>query len=157
MRESIGGSFLLKMILVFFFLFIALLAISINYAQAFRVKNKIIDYIEQYEGYTIENSEGNTAKDFITTYLFSIGYYGAASGASKERGYEVCINTEERNTLKGRIYTVKTYLNIKLPVVGDIIKLPITGQTKFIYRNGVNFSDIEAEEVISAINGPSCP
>ena len=49
MRDAFGGVFTMNMLLVFIFIFIAFSAISLNYAKAFRVKNAVIDYIEQNE------------------------------------------------------------------------------------------------------------
>ena len=52
MRESIGASWMLGIVVVFVFLFLFFLTYSINYTRAFNVKNEIINYIEHAEGYT---------------------------------------------------------------------------------------------------------
>ena len=52
MKESIGGTWLLGFVLVFIVIFSAYLAVSINYTKAFKVKNRIINIIEENEGYT---------------------------------------------------------------------------------------------------------
>ena len=49
MRDAFGGVFMIRLMLVFVFIFVAFTAISLNYAKAFRVKNKVIDFIEQQE------------------------------------------------------------------------------------------------------------
>ncbi len=50
MREAIGSTFIFKIAIFFIFFFVAFLSIAINYSQAFRTKNDIINHIEQSEG-----------------------------------------------------------------------------------------------------------
>lgn len=49
MRDAFGGVFMTSLFLVFIFIYVAFTAVSLNYAKAFRVKNKVIDFIEQAE------------------------------------------------------------------------------------------------------------
>ena len=49
MRDAFGGIFMIRLMLVFVFIFVAFTAISLNYAKAFRIKNKVIDFVEQEE------------------------------------------------------------------------------------------------------------
>ena len=49
MRDAFGGVFMMRLMLVFVFIFVAFTAISLNYAKAFRIKNKVIDFVEQEE------------------------------------------------------------------------------------------------------------
>lgn len=121
MRESIGGAFLIKIMVVFIVIYNTLLAIAVNYAIAFRVKNQIINIIEQNEGCR------NTG-DQIKNYVSSIGYYKAETVAGK--GYTV-----EATQVAGRgtFYTVKTYIEFDLPVIDALIRPAITGETKVIY------------------------
>ncbi len=49
MRDAFGGVFMMRLMLVFVFIFVAFTAISLNYAKAFRIKNSIIDFVEQQE------------------------------------------------------------------------------------------------------------
>ena len=68
MRESIGGAWILGIVMTFIVLFASFLAISINYAKAFKVKNNVVDLIEKNEGMT-----DNAVSD-IYGYLQSQGY-----------------------------------------------------------------------------------
>ena len=52
MRDAIGGLFSLQIILAFILLVNGYLAYSVNYTRAFRVKNGIVNILEQYEGHT---------------------------------------------------------------------------------------------------------
>ena len=52
-------------LIVFLAVYIVFIALTLRFAQAFRVKNKIIDFIEHYDGY-----DGNDElKDDIQNYL----------------------------------------------------------------------------------------
>ena len=51
MRDAFGGTFLMYMILIFVTIYVTFLAAALKYVQAYRVKNEIINYIEQYEGF----------------------------------------------------------------------------------------------------------
>ena len=42
MREAFGGAFTIKLMLIFLAIYIAFIAVALNYAKAFRVKNKIL-------------------------------------------------------------------------------------------------------------------
>ena len=50
MRESIGGTWLVGIVIVFIVIFTSYLALSVNYSKAFKVKNGIIEIIEENEG-----------------------------------------------------------------------------------------------------------
>ena len=49
MRDAFGGIFMIRLLLVFMFIYVAFSAVSLNYAKAFRIKNNIIDLIEKQE------------------------------------------------------------------------------------------------------------
>lgn len=49
MRDAFGGVFTMNIMLVFIFIFVAFSAVSLNYAKAFRLKNSIIDFVEENE------------------------------------------------------------------------------------------------------------
>ncbi len=49
MRDAFGGTFTMNFLLVFIFIYIAFTAVSLNYAKAFKVKNAVIDFVEQNE------------------------------------------------------------------------------------------------------------
>ena len=84
MREAIGGTWLFTIVIVFIVLFSSYLAISVNYSKAFKVKNGIVDLIEQNEGLS---SETQTQ---ISNYLDKTGYfvYGECNSTAGEKGYE---------------------------------------------------------------------
>lgn len=126
MRESIGGVFLIKIMVVFLVLYNSLLAIAVNYAIAFRVKNQIINLIEQYEGCS-GASTGCNGGNCVANYIGSVGYYRA--GSTTNRSYII----EAFNDIRGTYYKVSTYINFDFPFVGALVRTKITGETKVIY------------------------
>ena len=93
------------------------LAVSINYAQAFRVKNKLISIVEQYEGW----SRGSDADNAIIKYLGDVKYTGE---------YKV----ERRTTARGPYYKITTYISFEFPIVGTFFTFPVTGETRVMYN-----------------------
>ena len=55
MRDAFGGAFLIKLFLVFVIIYIGFTALALNYAKAFKVKNKVIDYLESSELMNLDN------------------------------------------------------------------------------------------------------
>ena len=50
MKDSFGGSIMIYIIIFFLGIYIVFIALTLRYAQAFKLKNKTIDLIEQYDG-----------------------------------------------------------------------------------------------------------
>lgn len=145
MREAFGGAFTIKLMLIFLAIYIAFIAVALNYAKAFRVKNKIIDIIEQNEGIDsyIDTKEGSVIGD-INSYLNTVSYYVNLANIKNnntenincyDRGY--CI--EETTALvsdgiTSKYYKVTTYININFPFFKLNFNIPITGETRKIER-----------------------
>ena len=68
MREAIGGTWLFGLVITFIVFFASFLAVSINYAKAFNVKNEVINIVSKYEG------NNNTTRNKIRSYLRNQGY-----------------------------------------------------------------------------------
>ena len=50
MRQAIGTTWILQLVIIFMLIFVAFLALSINYTKAFKVKNELITIVEKSEG-----------------------------------------------------------------------------------------------------------
>ena len=145
MREAFGGTFTIQLILVFLAIYIAFIAVALNYAKAFRVKNQIINLIEQNEG--IDNTDWTDQSGVIgkiNTYLGQMSYYVDLNKISNnnndnlhcyENGY--CIEEYSLNSTDGIdsvYYKVTTYVKIDLQVFRLNFTIPITGETRKIER-----------------------
>lgn len=49
MRDAFGGSFMIKLFLVFIIVYVGFTAVALNYAKAFKVKNIVVAYLEDNE------------------------------------------------------------------------------------------------------------
>ena len=160
MRDAIGGVFSLQIILVFVILINGYLAYSVNYTRAFRVKNEIINIVEESEGFR----EGGIAATRISSLVKAAGYGLSSIQQQNVRnnnsvdgwycngqdGY--CIKcydntgddstTSDSATYRGVYYGVKTYVNMDIPILNNIFTglpdfLAVKGETKTIYaKNG---------------------
>lgn len=81
MRESIGGTWTMQIVIVFILFFVAFITLTINYTRAFKVKNEVINIIEREEGLTMDATSntdiaGDTAgaRTLISYYLRQNGY-----------------------------------------------------------------------------------
>lgn len=59
MKEAIGGSYIFQIVIIFIALFSGFLVYSISYTKAFRVKNEIINLIENNLGYTTSDNQAS--------------------------------------------------------------------------------------------------
>ena len=130
MREAIGGALLIKLVMFFIVIYVCFLAIAINYSITFRVKNNIINLIEEYEGYDL-------ARPHVEQYIAGIGYYrehasalALSNDASCHSGY--CI--QELTSTRGKYYKVTTYVSFDFPIIGEVTNFPVSGETRVIYR-----------------------
>lgn len=150
MREAIGGTWILQLVIVFMLIFVAFLALSLNYSKAFQMKNEVMSIIEKREGLTT-GADGSIK--IINNYLYNNGYrvrrncpagsYGVSNlqGTTIEKvtngkQYYYCIqkvkspSTQHQNKA---YYKVNIFFYFNLPVIGDIFKFSINGTTNDIY------------------------
>lgn len=114
MRESVGGLWLLNIVLVFLFLYMIFLAFVVRYVYVVRVKNNIINQIEEIEGL-------NNMADF-NRVVDKTGYKGEANAKAK-----VCV----RKGTVGYTYTVGLAVVFKFPFKTNLV-IPVSGQTRTI-------------------------
>jgi hypothetical protein len=124
MREALGGSLILKIILIFITLYIAFLAIALSYSNSFKAKNIIVSIIEENEGYPGSNdSTVIKINSKLEAISYSIDNYKVTAHKVTEKGV--------RN---GYYYQVTTYIIFDFPIVNIFFRFPITGKTRVIYR-----------------------
>lgn len=139
MRDALGGVVNITMIVVFMVIVNGYLAFAANYNKAFRYKNKIINIIEQNEGYD------DNAKQKIHEYRLSLGY--SLDTNIQVEGAE-CIQEEgfclqrtdqgESGELGKFYYTVTTAVNIDIPILNKFLPnmkiFQVNGTTKTIRK-----------------------
>ena len=148
MRDAFGSTFMFKLIIIFLVFYVSFMTIAVSYAKVFRIKNEVINILEQYQFDSNNLSEwNNIVNGKVDPYLSSFGYkYTNNAAISKicndkhgrlsDNG--VCI---VRNDLgrSGRsvYYNVIVYLVISFPIFSQDFVIPITGETTTI-----NFSQV---------------
>ena len=120
-----------------------------NYSKAYKAKNRIITIIEKYGEYDIKNTEEINE---ISNNLASGGYqtvfntndeckkrFSGKGGNVLDvpetggRGYHYCV-IEYQNGL-GKYYQVVTFMEFNIPILGGVLKFPVKGETKILYKN----------------------
>ncbi len=142
MRDAFGGIVNISIIVVFIVIVSGYLAFNVNYTKAFRVKNKIITNLEQYEG---NCAPGSPCAGDISTYIKGIGYNTSApnitgTGVTCVDEYGYCyqeFSTGTSDNIK-HYYKVTTQINIDIPIINKIMPslrvFQLSGNTKLIKK-----------------------
>ncbi len=154
MKGAIGNAFILNLVITFMLIFFSLLIGSMAYSKAYKTKDYLINMIDKYEiegkttFYAPEDPDGQEWDNEVNEYLGRIGYiisdknegcpnkgkYGLLRNTNK--GYDYCIYKRydylDDNPLVARKYNymVLVYMKFDIPILGEFIKIPITGETK---------------------------
>ena len=138
MRESFGSGFALKLMMGFIVVYVSFMAVAVNYAKSFRVKNTVINILEQNQ-YSGDDISADTAiKTQIDNYLAGVPYYIESDavetkcegdgGNLTDRG--ICI--VPLGSEASRYYKVVSYISISFPFFKIYMTLPISGETQII-------------------------
>lgn len=139
MKEAFGSTFMIYILLIFLAVYITFVAVALNYAKAFRVKNSIIDIIEQNEGVDLDDNGGTIRKidTRLKEYSYNVRgieedkYITAGTGKCYDLGY--CI-TKVSDDIKGKYYKVITFVHLEIPFMDLGFTIPIRGETRVIER-----------------------
>ena len=146
MREAIGGTWLFGLVITFIVFFASFLAISINYAKAFNVKNEVVNIVSKYEG-----NNGKARKN-ISNYLKKQGYMVTGTCDSDYSGYDLngkktdpgkksyyCIKPVSYDEygvtelFNRKYYSVVVFFKVDLPIIGNLTNIKVIGETEAIY------------------------
>lgn len=150
MRSAIGNSLLLNLVIIFVSLIILFFVGILSYSKAYRVKNRIVEIIEKNEVYNDDVSA------YISEDLSNSGYDTSSSGDCSqanarlnrlafenlpenmnEGGYNYCVFEidESRKVSNGKYYIVVTFVKFEFPIIGNLIKIPVYGETKILGKD----------------------
>ena len=167
MKESIGYTVTLNIVITFIIIVFAFLSAALIYFKSNKVSNVVTETIEKYEGYNAY------AKNEISGSLNSLGYnkkpvncqkyynkigeterqkncllnlnvangnYGLTDGKD---GYCVFVCREYSDTDEDYYYYYKTSTNmmINIPIINDILDIPIFSNTNRLYDFACQESD----------------
>lgn len=149
MRDAFGGVFMTNLFLVFIVIYVAFTAVSLNYAKAFRIKNQIIDYIEENEITELTSAKIETSK--LKKILSDANYNQTCndegpivSSDGKTIGYcysGIVILKESEETISGTKskiikYNVSTYADWDLGTLNKILALGNRSENSEEYVTG---------------------
>jgi len=163
MRDAFGGAFMIKIFLVFIFVYICLTAMALNYAKAFKVKNAVIEYLEANEITDVSNltadeimtMEEYFEKEFVGKRGYNISEYNICDRVKiteEDRCFDSGIliqKTGNAQNTEGIYYTVSTYMSWGIPFMNNLLRLngnnqeegvvtglwKISGETRLIVRD----------------------
>ncbi len=147
MKDAFGGSFALRIMLTFFVIFICFMTVSITISKTFRIKNTVINILERSDPDKLNRGDDST-KNRIDNYLQKNAYsYFNNQNVSQncrnqgQSGNDylltqngVCIVTYSNSTASSIYYKVTAYIVVDFPLFHLGIVVPISGETKTIYR-----------------------
>lgn len=153
MRESTGAMMLFGICLTFIIMMTAYLAISVNYAKAFRVKSHIVSMIEENEGYSVSLDES------IDTYLENQGYTARGycsenikvSNYQEDWEFQACLDKDETGRCSACVYRtmsdtkkpgpttrmryrVVTFFKFDIPVVNSLLTFQVAGESRYLFN-----------------------
>lgn len=154
MKESIGYSVTINIVITFIIIIFAFLASAIVYFKTNKASNIIVDTIQKYEGYNA------TAKNEIAKKLASLGYgshsINCASTLTTQSAYyakvdATCTYVDPKNNSSKNnngycvylcvdtgieeyyYYKVRVNMMINVPIIGDFLDIPIYSNTDRIF------------------------
>lgn len=141
MRDAMGGTVTLVIIVVFIVIALGYIAFNVNYTKAFRMKDKIISVYDDYDG----DCSSNKCKQEIIKYADKIGYssgVGTGGYITCPKGYKqvdniYCIDTVNNSSQisdsrgKRLHYSIATRINLEIPIIKNVFK-----DMKFFYIFG---------------------
>ena len=110
MRDAFGGVFTMNLLLVFIFIYVAFTAVSLNYAKAFRLKNSVIDFVEQNEIIDMNDIPSTSLKSKLDQIINNASYNKECStinlGAYRQVGYgdELILKNKSTGKVTGLCY-----------------------------------------------------
>lgn len=158
MRDAFGGTFMIQIFLIFILIYIGFTAVALNYAKAFKVKNAVIDYLENSEISNLENLTASQLDEmerfFQEEILGNMNYNLSGQDICHTRGIKerneagkkiahcedlgIIIQQsnidETGNIIKGNTegvyYTVSTFVGWSIPFLNKLLALNGNNQQK---------------------------
>ena len=141
MRDAFGGAFLIKLFLVFVIIYIGFTALALNYAKAFKVKNKVIDYLESSELMNLDNvsaSEMEAMNEYFEEEVLGNMNYNLSSmnicDSIEKKDYSgktvaychdsgiIIRQTGSATNTEGVYYTVSTFVGWSIPFLNKLLE-----------------------------------
>ncbi len=131
MKDAFGGAYMIYIFIGFTIIFILFISLILKYGQAFKIKNTIIEYIEEYESY-------QRAQDKIDNYIENDSLYRldmddsikVTDAGSICSSYGYCVVHHSKNGSNEGYYTVYTFVKWDFPFFRLHSTWMIKGETR---------------------------
>lgn len=123
MREAVGGSLLLYLIIPIIAIFIVFIGFIMNYASAYRAANYIVTQIESCQGYS--DCKSNWNKEYVSSKYHYVG--PATVSCSK-------VDDSIANAIT---CDVELKVVFDLPIIGSFNAYSVKSETKSMRNNTV--------------------
>lgn len=139
MKESLGSTFTLNLIIIFITILFAVLAGTLTYYKAFKVNTKIINAIEKFEGYN------HLARREIDNSLTTIGYAfkdnhtcpsekNGGTLQTEDKKFRYCVYYFGEDDSSYYSYGVISYVTLDIPMVDTFLRIPVYIKSDRIYN-----------------------
>lgn len=137
MDTGIGATFMMRLFIIFFMLYVIIIGVALQMAKTYRVKNYVINVLEQnqYSGNS-DDSVHNILDSYFQKVPYVDGYdfQNKCREAAGDKDYDyykgACIIP--LGTDDAPYYKVNVYFHVELPFFGTNITIPVSGETKTI-------------------------
>ena len=132
MRDSFGGVFTINLLLVFIFIYVAFTAISLTYAKEFKIKNRVIDFLEQNEIISLDEAYLSSKVSQLDNIIASANYNVTCEAINAEDGEE----TDNTGAVVGYCYN-----GIKIDIIEENqIEGTTTSKIKYQITTGATWT-----------------
>ncbi len=155
MRQSVGGTWTLQLVILFILIFVGYIILTLNYSRTIKVKNETISIIEKYNGLN-EDSIAAINKFLSISNQTTMGYCKSDAGvygstdlytnvlepADSSKKYYYCIS-KFPGTGRTNYYQVTLFYRFNLPVIGSLSNFSVKGSTSNFESNDAKEYEIE--------------
>ena len=120
MREAIGSSWLIYMVMTFIMVYVFFISFIMNYAAAYRAANYVVTQIEYCQGRMDECKSMATIANEVTDRY----HYHPKNGK-----IDACYSMNGSNSY---VFRVSMPVTFELPILGDMGVAVVTAETKTI-------------------------
>lgn len=143
MRNTIGGTWLLQLMILFILLFVGFIILTLNYSKTIKLKNEMISIVEKYDGLNEKSIE--LVNNFLVSSNYGVmnvctgeersGIYGAydlytnaLEPARAGAKYYYCVK-KYKGANTSNYFQVTLFYKFNLPIIGETGRFMIKGTT----------------------------
>ena len=151
MKTAIGGTWILGLVMTFMLIFVAYLAVSLNYSRAFQLNSGVISILERQEGHC--GATPALIGDFLhhrgyTLRVNTCGNRGECIEFGGESGCLYCLQgpfevrtydesgspIQTANPIRTGYFRVTLFFRFDLPIIGNVFTFPVSSRTRPIHH-----------------------